>query len=184
MKITYLVNKLGSNGFAQLAVAGKDEWQAIMAINKSLPPEQRRYFEIDYILDGDEIDIMYIEVSQAEHSKWNKVHTAAMRNRRFGEKYLKLSLDAPGDEDSESSLGELIPSPFDIEAAALDQFNTDKIRQALRKWNVWAEDMLDIYLAGKAKSSAYEIAERYGVSSRQGRTYKKQFEEFLKKILF
>ena len=47
MKITYLVNKLGSNGFAQLAVTGKDEWQAIMAINKSLPPEQRRYFEIE-----------------------------------------------------------------------------------------------------------------------------------------
>lgn len=184
MKITYLVKSTGSKDFSQLAVASKDEWQAIMAVNRSLPPDQRRYFEIDYIRDGNEIDIMYIEVSQAEHSKWNKAHTAAMRNQCLGEKYLKLSLDAPSDDDSESSLGELIPSQFDIEAESLNQFNTEQIRQALRKWNVWAEDLLDIYLAGNAKSSAYEIAERYGVSSRQGRTYKKQFEEFLKNFLF
>lgn len=62
MKVTYLVfeNGIGS----ALRVATKEEWNRIMAENRTLPREQRRFFIRDCIEDCEVIDSLYIEVDK------------------------------------------------------------------------------------------------------------------------
>lgn len=47
-----------------LRVATKEEWNRIMAENRTLPREQRRFFIRDCIEDCEVIDSLYIEVDK------------------------------------------------------------------------------------------------------------------------
>jgi len=49
----------------------------------------------------------------------------------------------------------------------------------LEAWNPWAVDFLDYYLKGKKTSSTAFVANKYNVSQRMARNYKKQFEDFV-----
>ena len=61
MKTTYLVNQEQPDGSVCLAVVSSTVWRTIVERNKQLPLDQQRYFIIDYIKDGDELDRMVIE---------------------------------------------------------------------------------------------------------------------------
>ena len=58
---TYLVNKRQSDGTVRLSVADHAEWLAVVKANRELPAEQRRYFIVDYIKDGTDLDCMVTE---------------------------------------------------------------------------------------------------------------------------
>ena len=183
MITTYLIRKADINGNPILAIASKSEWISITLQNRSLPADKRRYFISDCIVDGSDMDLMVIEVSYEEHRKWNREHMRAMRNINEGKKYLHLSLDAPTESNPDIELNEVAEDSFCLEATVLEEYSIETISQILRKWNIWAVDMLDMYLDGNAKGSAALIAQKYGVSERMGFKYKKQFEVFIKKLI-
>lgn len=184
MKISYLLKSADSCNGTRLVIASEVEWKHIIGLNKDLPGEKKRYFISDIILDGSDMDIMKIEVTYQEHLEWMREHMRHVRNHTLEKRYQILSLDTTG-QDSSDSLPAGRKSPVrDLEALVLHDCFIDELRTALRTWNPWAEDFLDLYLSEQRKSSAVIVAQRYGVSERMGRTYKKQFEEFLRSFLF
>ena len=60
---TYLIYRKLPDGTKQLETATHEEWDAIMKNNKGLPMHQRRCFILDAIVEGDDIDFMYIETT-------------------------------------------------------------------------------------------------------------------------
>lgn len=81
MKNTFLMNKIHEDGGAALCVVTAEEWLDAVKENRSLPPEQRRYFISDCIEEGDTIDRMIIEVPYSEYRRWNSRHTVSERSR-------------------------------------------------------------------------------------------------------
>jgi hypothetical protein len=167
-----------------LKTASEAEWKRIIHCNKHLPVMEKRYFISDIILDGSDIDIMKIEVTYQEHLDWMRKHMRRVRNHNLEKGYQMLSLDAAAQEGSDSLPEGRKAATRELEALVLRDCLIDDLRIALRTWNPWAEDFLDLYLSEQSKSSAVIVAKKYGVSERMGRTYKKQFEEFLRNFLF
>lgn len=77
-----------------LKTASLEEWVSILRKNKGLPPESRRYFIIDCIIEDEELDRMYIEVDRDAYDEWHRDNQAAYRNRITKNLFLHLSLDA------------------------------------------------------------------------------------------
>lgn len=179
MKTTYLVNGEDSKGNISLRVASEEEWKAITASNKGLPAGERRYFISDCIVEGNDMDLLVIEVSYEDHLKWNTEHMKSVRNIKEGKKYLHVSLNAPFKGNSELELGECIPFPISFESDVLERYNTEQMREKLREWKPWAVDFFDEYLDGNAKGSAVKVANKHGIPERTAYSYKRQFENYL-----
>ena len=95
MKTTYLMNKAQADGSVQLSVTDREEWQAVVKANKQIPAEKRRYFILDYIKDGADLDCMIIEAPVDVYRTWIREHMASKRNRDAGKAYQHFSVDAP-----------------------------------------------------------------------------------------
>ena len=143
MKTTYLIYKQ-VDGIRQLVVATQVEWDAIMKENRGLPMEKRRCFMIDCIKDEGELDCMYIEMSTAEYREWNSENTVANRKRKIGSLYPHVSLDTEASTTGTGTLHESVPSDFDLEELATDNILMEELKASLRKWEPWAEELLDL----------------------------------------
>jgi len=178
MKTTYLVYKQ-VNGVRQLAVATQAEWDAILKENRRLPLSKQRLFMKDCFQDGDELDCMYIEVSTSEYRKWNNTNSVQHWKHKIGALYTHLSLDASISNADIDSLHESVPSDFNLERLAVDAVLVDELRQALRTWKPWAEELLDLYLSDKKRSSTKVLCEKYRISYRAVQKRKAAFEKFI-----
>lgn len=182
MKTTYLVYKQ-VNGTRQLVVATRDEWIAIIKENRGLPIEKRRCFMKDCFRDEDGLDCMYIEVSTAKYREWNSENTVREKKRKAGIGYTSLSLDA-GVEDTEyDSLHECVPSGVDLERLALDKVLMGELKQALKAWKPWAEELLELYMSGAKRASSTRLCEKYQLCDRAVRKRKEAFEKFVLEFL-
>lgn len=178
MKTAYLIYK-EVNGIRQLCPATREEWDAILKENRSLPSEQRRRFMRDCFEDGDDLDCMYIEVSAPAHRKWNSENTMHQHRRKKGKQYTMLSLDtsAPGAETD--TLHEYIPSGFDLERMVTDAVLMAELKKALRLWKPWAEELLDLYMAGQKRSCTQTLCQKYQRTDRAVQKRKAAFEKFI-----
>ena len=178
MKFTYLVYKQ-VDGVRQLAVATQEEWNAILKENRRLPLELRRRFIKDCIEDGDEVDCMYIEVPTLEHQEWNSKNTVSQKKRKIGMRYTHLSLDAGVPDTDVESLHECVPTEFDLESLVTDQVLLEELKCALRTWRPWAEELMELYLAGAKRSCTSGLCKKYRLSDRAVRKRKAAFEKFI-----
>ena len=182
MKTTYLIYPDKST--QKLVVVDQEEWKAIVAHNAGCPKDQRRYFIADIIVDGDEMDCMIIETTEEEHRRWCNERKPIYRNLQAQKLIKFLSIDATFDTGTEeNSLLAFLPSETNEIGNVQSDIAMEQLRVALREWRPWAEDMLDFYLSGDKRTCSSFFALRYGISERQVRTYKKQFEDFVKKFL-
>lgn len=182
MKTTYLVYRQ-VNGVQKLVSATQKEWDAILRGNRCLPLDRRRYFIKDCFEDGDEVDCMYIEVPASEHRKWNSKNTVSQKKRKIGRHYAQLSLDAGIPDADIESLHECVPSEFNLENIVADQILIEELRRALRAWNPWAEELLELYLAGAKRSCTNDLCKKYQISDRAVRKRKEAFEKFILNFL-
>ncbi len=184
MKTTYLIKKKQEDGSVCLSVASAAEWLAVVDANKQLPAEQRRYFILDYIADGNDLDRMVIEAPAEDYRVWHNEHMAAQRNRALGQNYKTVPLDAIQDsENGPAFLSDILSSPEQLEETASYRVLMGELREKLAEWRPWGNDLLDMYLEGQKRSCSAMLAEKYGVSQRMVRKYKSQFEDFVKKFL-
>ncbi len=178
MKTTYLVYKQ-VDGVRQLTTATQEEWDAIMKGNRGLPMEQRRLFTKDCFEDGDELDCMYIETTAAEYREWNSKNTVHQQKRKIGTFHLHLSLDAGITDTDVESLHECVPSDFDLERLAMDTVLMGELKQALKAWKPWAEELLELYLAGAKRSCTNNLCKKYQLTDRAVQKRKVAFEKFV-----
>lgn len=178
MKTTYLVYKQ-VDGTRQLVAATQEEWDAIMKRNRGLPMEQRRCFMKDCFPDGDELDCMYIEMATADYREWNSKNTVTQQKRKIGTLRLHLSLDAGIADTDVESLHECVPSNFDLERLAVDEVLMDELKQALKAWKPWAEELLELYLSGAKRSCTNDLCRKYKISDRTVQRRKDAFEKFI-----
>lgn len=184
MKTTYLVNQEQPDGGVCLAVVSSREWRTVVERNKQLPLDQQRYFVIDYITESSEIDRMVIETTAEDYRVWHKEHMASERNRRLGNAYQFVALDAlRRGTDGFEYIQEDILSDEQLEEIVCNQMILEDLRLKLAEWRPWANDLLDMYLLGNQRSCSSVIAEKYGVSDRVVRKYKRQLEDFIKNFL-
>lgn len=183
MKNTFLIRKQNENGEIVLAEVSASEWFNILAENRKLPKEHRRYFIADCIEDGDEVDRMFIEVDREEHHRWNSRHTASERNRKHGKDFVHLSLDDFLAGTNQIYIADILTDSHCIEEDVTSQIRMTELENALRLWKPWAIDLYEAYLAGRKTKCTAEIAQKYGVSLQTARSYKRQFETFVKEFL-
>lgn len=182
MKKTYLVLRPDGEGNKRLDIATEEEWKEIISENKVLPADRRRYFINDTITEGTDIDMMVIEVSKAEHAKWNKEHMEKMRNLKAKEQFSFFSLDAPSVESAELLFCDAVPASNDMIDRLLCDMAAADIRKRLQAWKPWAADFFDLFYEGKEIQSAAIVAEKYHISKRQARRYKSEVLAFIKKL--
>lgn len=182
MKTAYLIYK-EVNGTLQLCVATREEWDAILKENRSLPSEQRRRFIRDCFEDGGDLDCMYIEVSAPAHRKWNSENTMRQHSRKKGEQYAMLSLDTRAPGDGVDTLHEYIPSGFDLDRMVTDAVLMTELKKALRSWKPWAEELFGLYMAGQKRSCTQTLCQKYQLSDRAVQKRKAAFEKFVLEFL-
>jgi len=178
MKTTYLVYKQ-VNGAQKLAIATQAEWDAILKENRRLPLMEQRHFVKDCFEDGDELDCMYIEVPISEYRKWNSTNSIQHRKHKIGVLYAHLSLDANVPDTDIGSMHECVPSDFNLERLSIDKVLVDELRQALRAWKPWAEELLEFYLSGEKRSCTKTLCEKYHLNYRAVQKRKNAFEKFI-----
>ncbi len=182
MKITYLIYKQ-INGVHQLTTATQAEWDAILKENRQLPLSEQRLFVKDCFEDGGELDCMYIEVPTSEYRKWNSKNTVQQRKRKREALHAHLSLDTGVFDAEYESLHECVPSDFNLERLATDRVLIEELRQTLRKWKPWAEELLEFYLSDEMRSSTKVLCKKYQISDRAIRKRKDAFEKFVLNFL-
>jgi len=183
-KTQYLIRKEQEDGSVGLVAATREEWNSIKEENKNLPKESRRYFILDCIQENDDLDLMYIEVPLQEYRVWRKNAKANERNRKAASKYDFLSMDAEIQEADVTSLHECIADPSaSVEATAITNTLVSELRSKLRQWKPWAEEMLDLYLAGNRRSCTKSLAQKHDVSEQIIRERKREFEQFSRNFI-
>ena len=183
MKNTYLVRVMTGPMAGTLKTASLEEWVSILRKNKGLPPESRRYFIIDCIIEDEELDRMYIEVDRDAYDEWHRDNQAAYRNRITKNLFLHLSLDAVVDNAEGVTLHDTIPSGYSLETHASSNMNMVYIRTQLKEWKPWANELLEALISGTYRECTHELAQKYGVTDRQFRNCKRQFMQKLKSFL-
>lgn len=183
MKTTYLVYKDTNAEIKELVMATKNEWDSILAVNRTLPRKKRRFFIESKIREGNSWDRIFIETSKEEYDKWHSQEEMRRRNLKAAEGYKFLSLDYGCSFDDGVEFAETIASSSDLEEEiASDMFMAD-LRAALAAWKDWANELLDYYLAGKRMESTRILSKKYGVSATTIQKRKKQLDEFVKEYL-
>ena len=183
MEKLYLAYKMQANGTSELVPITREEWEGIIAENENLPVEERRCFFHDIISDGGSFDYMIYEAPREMYRKWNSENTNAREKASFAEEYSFFSLDA-GVPDNEWLSGiDLVCSRIGTVEDMEENILWYELRNALRDWHPWAEDMLDAFLNGHRYDCTQLISKKYGVSQQTVRKYKRQFNEFVKNFL-
>ena len=86
VKTTVLVRSINQSGQSILKEISGQELKIIFLKNKKLPKEERRYFMVSRIREGDVLDKMYIEIPYEEYKSWNSGQTV----RRVKNQYRSL----------------------------------------------------------------------------------------------
>lgn len=183
MRNTYLLYKDANMEKKELVVATRKEWDAVLAANRNLPREQRRFFIKDCIVDCGEMDCIYIEVSKSEYDKWHSQHTSENQKREYQQKYTLVSVSEERSDDSKYTLEDVMPDDFNLERTVLDEILISELRAALLRWNDWANDLLDYYLDGNSRNCSKEIIKKYGISYETVAKRKRQLNDFIKNFL-
>lgn len=184
MKRTFLVRSNPMDQKSKLVEVSGAEWYAITQKSNELLDEQKRYFIKDIIPDGDDLDVMQIEVSKKEYTAWRTQEKAKERNGQLVPEFEILSLDAEVEDAEVTSRHECVGDDrVCVEETAIDTILLTELRLALRRWKPWAEEMLQFYLNGEKRSCTGFIATKYQVSHQRVREYKRSFESFTKKFL-
>ena len=184
MKKTYLVKQRTADGQDRLVSVPYKEWKSLLEQNQRLPPLDKHYFIVDRIVDMDELDIMYIEVTLEEYRQWNQKRMAAVRRHDTHHHMRTYSLDAPlGGQEGAPCLGHTIASTYQMEDQVCDLVLMWELRNMLKTQAPWYVELLDAYLKGEKRACTESLARKYGVSTQTARKYKRQFEELIKKFL-
>ena len=178
MKTTYLVfeNGIGS----ALRVASAQEWDQILAVNRSLPRAERRFFIKDCITDSEDMDCMYIETTKDEYDRWHSMHQVRYKKRKNAGEIIVDSLDAYPRLDDDSAWVDMIADGVDWEDRMIDQIRVKELREELSHWRDWANELLDYYLSGTQREATTILSEKYSVSAKTIRERKRALEDFLK----
>ena len=178
MKKTYLVfeNGIGS----ALRVASKDEWNRILAANRSLPRAERRFFIQDCFEDCGMMDCLYIEASREDYDKWHAENQRKYRQRADCGEVEIISLDVSVVTEDESSMLDVMPDGINWEEVILDGLRMREFRESLSKWRPWANELLDYYLDGEKTAATKLLAVKYGVTEQEIRRRKRMLERYVK----
>ena len=174
MKTTYLVNDRQPDGHVALVETTAERWREIVKENKLLPKEERRYFVVDIINEPGVFDSMIIEVPYEEYLAWDAERNRTTRNRSFKKQFQHFSADV-GSADT-------ILSQCAYEETTMSEMSICELCSALANWHPWGLDFLKLYLKGQKGMSTAVVAQKYGVSQRQARSYRAQFEKFIKSL--
>lgn len=178
MRITYLVYENGQVD-GKLRIATKEEWTQIMAENRGLPCDKRRYFIEDTIDDLGEIDRMYIESSKQEYDRWHANDQRRRRKRKSCRGVEIVSMDFESYANESYSLHGVLIDDVDWENLIVDNMEIESLTLALSQWQPWAIDILDCYLAGQKRECTKFLSLKQGVSVQTIRTRKREFEAFV-----
>lgn len=183
MKTTCLVYKDTNAEKKELVIATKKEWDDIMAANRTLPREKRRFFIESRIREGSTWDRMFIETSKEEYDKWHSQEEMHRRNMKAAKKYKFLSLDYGCSFDDDVEYTETLSDDSNVEAEVASDMLMRDLRMALAEWREWANELLDYYLAGKRMEATKIMCRKYGLSEKTVQRYKKRLDEFVKEFL-
>jgi len=181
MKRTYLVRSNQENQ-ALVNVSG-EEWYQLLNENSHLPKEQRRYFIRDVIIEDEIYDTIVMEVSEDEYKAWKRDAQRSRRNRKYAEQFDLLPLDAPLEVEQDLFLFQTITDCKSSEDAFFTNHVFTDLREALDAWKPWASSLLQLYIKGERRSSTKWLAKTCGVSVQTARSYKREFESFIRNFV-
>jgi len=192
MKITYLIKQASEGSLesnnpyddsALIQVSG-EEWHNIISMNKKLPAAQRRYFIKDIIDDGNDCDILIIEVTKEEYKVWKRERQITWRNHLLGQQYSFLSIyDKLGDQDEDKVILETLGTDLSAENDFFCKQLFDDLVSSLEAWKPWGRELLQRYMRGERRASTKWLAKFCRVSEQTARQYKRDFERFIKSFL-
>ena len=183
LKNTYLVRVINSDNKAHLEEISVHEWRQILAANKKLSKEERRYFIVNIIPTADGADRMFIEVPYEEYKTWDSERTVQREKNKYRRLYQHYSLEQSFDGNDEQAEDWLMAAQESVEYRVESEMATDSLLKALALWQPWAVDLYYAYISGRKYQCNRELAEKYHVSERTIRNYKERFEAFVKNFL-
>ena len=183
LKNTYLVRFLNSDNKIHLEEISVHEWRQILAANKKLSKEERRYFIVSKIPTADGADRMFIEVPYEEYKTWDSERTVRREKNKHRRLYQHFSLEQSFGDNDEQAEEWLMAAQESVEYRVESEMATDSLLKALALWQPWAIDLYYAYISGRKHQCNHELAEKYHVSERTVRNYKERFEAFVKNFL-
>ena len=183
LKNTYLVRVINSDNKIHLEEISVHEWRQILAANKKLSKEERRYFIVNIIPTADGADKMYIEVPYEEYKVWDSERTVRREKNKYRRLYQHFSLEQSFDGNDEQAEDWLLAAQESVEYRVESDMATESLLKALALWQPWAVDLYYAYISGRKYQCNRELAEKYHVSERTIRNYKERFEVFVKNFL-
>lgn len=177
-KTQYLLLKKQPDGSVRLEAVTQSEWNETLSANRLVSSDQRRHFIVDCIEDGNDLDCMYIEVSPQEHRSWNIGNTMRQKNRKHGQDYTFLPIDASIRGDL-ATIQDSLVSDCDLERLATDNVLMDELRKALKAWKPWAEELLDLYISGEKHACTPYLCRKHKLGRSSIQKQKSQFEKFI-----
>ena len=102
---------------------------------------------------------------------------------KYKENFTFKSLDENWQDFNKNESDLDIKNLVTAEDISLDNLTIYEIRKKLRAWKHWAEDIFKEYLKGNRRNCTNDLAIKFRVSKPTIRTYKRNFEKFLKNIL-
>ena len=187
MRKTYLIFEDDRTG-GKLRTATKEEWKQIMDRNKE-NPSLRRYFIEDIIIDGWEVDRMYIETDKATYDQWRMKKEKEYRRRKKEAEYEKvqvLSLDDCVDWREEEII-DCTSDGIDWEEIMTDEFYIEDIRQTLHVMDGWALEMFDflwneyLEINSNKETALSRYANFVGITIKSASARRKKLINYLKK---
>ncbi len=180
MSVKYLAKNKQSGILEEIKF---NEWQEIINNNLKLPLTQRRFFMKDVIKEVNHLDEIYIEVSHKEYKKWNSENTVYLKKSKYKENYTFQSLNIDWEKNKENENYKDFNSINLVEELTLDNVLMEEIIKKIREWKPWGEDLFLEYMKGNKRNCTRDLAVKFNVSDNTIRRYKKEFENFIKKII-
>lgn len=179
----YLVKREKENGEIYLDQASATEWAEILQNNRTCPRESRRYFIRDCIVEGEEIDSIFIEVSEEEYREWHRENEIKRRKRIQDEGVVVLSLNAKVDGGEGDELIDLLPGDDNTEEDVLMKTLLVELRCKLAAWKPWANELLSVSMTLPKDQVLSFIVNKDGVTIRTAQRRKAELENFVRKFL-
>ena len=179
----YLVKRQNENGEIYLDQASTDEWTEILQNNRTCPRELRRYFIRDCIVEGEEVDSIFIEVSEEEYREWHRENETKRRRRIQDEDVVVLSLNAKVNGGEGDELIDLIPGKDNTEEDVLMNLLFVELRCRLAAWKPWANELLSVFMTLPKDQIISFIVNKDGVTIRTAQRRKKELENYIRKFL-
>ena len=149
LKNTYLARVINSDNKAHLEEISVHEWRQILAANKELPKEERRYFIVSKIPTADGADRMFIEVPYEEYKTWDSERTVQREKNKYRRLYQHYSLEQSFDGNDEQAEDWLMAAQESVEYRVESEMATDSLLKALALWQPWAVDLYYAYISGR-----------------------------------